>query len=343
MKQQAKQMKIALIILAVVLALIFCLFQAHVSHSQRWLDPLPATSPDTANVQYITTEDYAPEQMKAFLENGGIVVDTRTSDCQSTEKDSEIPFSAYENSGLDMVSDNSGKDIATLYYQYGDGLDGVYIINIGMDDTVNQEALIQEAIDVIRTRQTSNTANTMKTITTDTPELSAYTAKALKTFDVTTIREPIGKVNVTYTVYTIQDHRQTDYYIIQTTVTGYPGSALGSAYKGKYQGEGMHVTIGTPTTSVTVNDNGKSCNTTNAAVSTTGTPTSRTWDIQLIKETQKAFFDFSSSVTFDCPYNKPAVEISVYASYDLDSWNTFPKTIFSDRVITCTDSVASIS
>lgn len=77
-------------------------------------------------------------------------------------------------------------------------------------------------------------------------------------FDVTTTREPKGKLNSNYKVYTVQDYSQRDYYIIKATVTGYPGCVLGAAYESKYQGEGMYVNIGTSTTSVTVDDYGPS-------------------------------------------------------------------------------------
>lgn len=66
-------------------------------------------------------------------------------------------------------------------------------------------------------------------------------------------------------------------------------------------------------------------------------------EIQLDDAAQETFFDFFPGVTFDCPYNKTSVAISVYCSYDLDSWNTSVETIYSDRIITCTPTTASIS
>lgn len=336
------------------------------------------TSVGTPNVQYITSEEYDVEQMKAFLGNGGIVVDTRTENSKNIAEDLGIAISVSKNLGMNSVEDDPGKDIATLYYKYGDNLDGVYIINVGTNDVVNRDILINEAVDVIRARQTSNIIDSEDTIAADTPErTSTYTSRMLGTFDVTTTREPKGKLNSNYKVYTVQDYSQRDYYIIKATVTGYPGCVLGSAYESKYQGEGMYVNIGTSTSSVTVDDYGpsrdiasgsssygvsldgsfdgedftvqfglnytKSFNTTDTTVSTTGTSTSRAWDIQLDDDAQETFFDFSPGVTFDCPYNKSSVAISVYSSYDLDSWNTFVETIYSDRVITCTPTTASIS
>lgn len=337
------------------------------------------SSVDEANVQYITSGDYDAEQMKSFLKNGGIIVDTRIGNRQSIAEDFGITFSVAENIEDSSASNDSGKDIATLYYKYGNGIDGVYIINIGTEDIVDQNELINEAIEEIRVRQCSSGISTEETITVDTAELaeSTYTAKVLGTFDVTTTREPKGKLNASYKVYTVQNYSQKDYYIIKATVTGYPGCVLGSAYESKYQGEGMYVNIGTSTTSVTVDAYGpsrdiasgsnsygvslggsfdgekftgefglnytKSFNTTDTTVSTTGTTTSRAWDVQLDGDAQETFFDFSPGVTFDCPYNKSSVAISVYASFDLDSWNTLVETIHSDRVITCTASAASIN
>lgn len=337
------------------------------------------TSADTTNVQYITAGDCDAEQLKAFVESGGIVIDTGTGNSQSVSEELGITCSISENLGMDNVSNDPGKDIATLYYKYGDNIDGVYIINVGTNDVVNQDALINEAIGVIRARQSSNNVKAEETITVDTTETAAstYTAKILGTFDVTTTREPKGKLNASYKVYTVQNYSEKDYYIIKATVTGYPGRVLGDNYESKYKGKGMSVNIGTSTTSVTVDAYGPSrdiatgttsygvslgtsftneefvtqfglnytasFNTSDTTVSTTGTPTSRKWNVTLEDDAQTTFFDFSPGVTFDCPYNKSSVNISVYASYDLDSWNTFKETISSDRIITCTPSTASIS
>lgn len=338
-----------------------------------------STTNDTANIQYITTDEYDSQQLKEFLNNGGIVIDTRSESYQSVADDLGVEFSVSENLDTESANNDCGRDIATLYYKYGDDVDGVYIINVGSDDTVNQNALINEAIDVIRLRQASNYVSSEETIIPNTPEraATAYTTKVLGTFDVTTTREPKGKLNSTYKIYTVQNYSQKDYYIIKATVTGYPGCTLGSAYESKYQGEGMYVSIGTSTSSVTVDDYGpsrdiasgstsygvslgssfdgedftvefglnytESFNTTDTTVSTTGTSTSRAWDIQLDDAAQETFFDFSPGVTFDCPYNKTSMEISVYSSYDLDSWNTAVETISSNRTITCSPSTATIS
>ena len=337
------------------------------------------SSVNEVNVQYITSGDYDAEQVKSFLKNGGIIVDTRIGNHQSIAEDFGIAFSVAANVESRSASDDSGKDIATLYYKYGNGIDGVYIINIGSNDVVDQDALISEAIGEIRERQDASDVIAAETINVGASETaeSTYTAKVLGTFDVTTTREPKGKLNASYKVYTVQNYSQKDYYIIKATVTGYPGCVLGSAYESKYQGEGMYVNIGTSTTSVTVDAYGpsrdiasgsdsygvslggsfdgekftgefglnytKTFNTTDTTVSTTGTTTSRAWDVQLDGDAQETFFDFSPGVTFDCPYNKTSVAISVYASFDLDSWNTSAETIYSDRIITCTGSAASIN
>ncbi len=355
-----------------------CLLVAAMMISTLSVAAFANTYVDTSNVKYITSGEYDVQQMKTFLNNGGIIVDTSNNSGKTVAEDLGIAISVSKNLEMNNDMDDPGKDIATLYYKYGDNLDGVYIINVGTNDVVNQDTLINEAVSVIRARQATDIIDSEETISVDTQErASSYTARVLGTFDVTTTREPKGKLNSNYKVYTVQDYSQRDYYIIKATVTGYPGCVLGAAYESKYQGEGMYVNIGTSTTSVTVDDYGpsrdiasgsssygvsldgsfdgedftvqfglnytKSFNTTDTTVSTTGTSTSRAWNIQLDDAAQETFFDFSPGVTFDCPYNKTSVAISVYCSYDLDSWNTSVETIYSDRIITCTPTTASIS
>lgn len=313
------------------------------------------------NVQYLTDENYNPEQLRNFMSEGGIVVVVHNGEKNKiSEEQLGIPFSMENDLNSSNVRGDLGKDIATLYYSYGDGRDGIYIINVGTNDNPQQDDLIDDAISVIRERQESYTNNVSIAATTSS-------ATSIGIIDVTTTREPKGKLNASYEVFTVQDYSGRDYYIVKSTLNGMPGCILSSTkYDSKYQGEGMYATIGTSTSSVTIDAYGPhrtvksksytvevggswskeggfeisggwswTRNIEDTDIEASCTNNTATWDVTLRDSAQKTSFAFEPAVTFDCPSNKETVYVSVYASYDLDSWDTLAETIELSRTIKC--------
>lgn len=320
------------------------------------------------SVMYITANNYDAEQLNVFMEQGGIIVSK--SDSPTINKELNTSISLITEKEDTLTNTDSGKDIATLYYKYGNGLDGIYVINIGENDQVNETNLINEAISEIRDRQITYSYDAELTA-------SNKSATALGVFDATYTRIPKGKLNVSYKIFTVQDYLSRDYYIVKATVNGMPGCVLSktnSDYESKYQGKGMEVSIGTPTTSTTLDEFGplRTINSTTYTVDIGGqlsdnggfsinggwsysrtivdtdidaefTTTLASWDVTLRSEAQETSFPFYPAATFDCPSSKTQIKINIYASYDLDSWNTLSETISLNRTITCKPSSASIS
>lgn len=313
------------------------------------------------NVQYLTDDNYNPEQLQNFMSNGGIVVVIHDGEENKiSEEQLGIPFSMESNLSGSNVCGDLGKDIVTLYYNYGDGRNGIYIINVGTNDNPQQDELIDDAISIIRKRQKAYT-NDVSIATTSS------SATSIGIIDVTTTREPKGKLNASYEVFTVQDYCDRDYYIVKSTLNGMPGCILNSSkYDSKYQGEGMYATIGSSTSSVTIDAYGPhrtvksnsytvevggswskeggfeisggwswTRNIDDTDIEASCTTNTATWDITLRSSAQKTSFAFEPAVTFDCPSNKATVYVSVYASYDLDSWDTLAETIELSRTIKC--------
>lgn len=321
----------------------------------------------TDNIQYITDNNNNFNKLKDFMENDGIVVVVHNNGAENyiSEKQLGIPFSVENDLTNSNLGDELGIDIATLYYNYSDDRSGIYIINTDTTDKAQRDELINEAISVIRERQITYENETALAA-------DSNSAKSIGIIDVTTTREPKGKLNASYEIFTVQDYSSRDYYIVKANLKGMPGCIMGDNYDSKYQGEGMDATIGSSTSSVTIDAYGPHRtiesnsysveiggawstegnfeisggwnwtryidDTTIEASSTTDTAT---WNVTLDNNAQETSFDFEPAVTFDCPSNKSTVYIAVNASYCLDSWNTFPETIELSRTIKCTATSAS--
>lgn len=328
------------------------------------------------NVQYIVDENYSPDHLKDFLSNGGIVVKIHDNPTEksSLEEQLGIPFSMVDDMNGDRTPADLGRDIATLYYSCGNECYGIYIINVGVDDSVDESKLISEAIEEIRQRQSSIENGIELTATTLTPT-------TIGIVDVTTTREPKGKLKASYEVATVQNRMGKDYYFVKAYIKGMPGCILTSEsdkYERKYQGEGMTASIGTTTSSVTiskcepkrtittgsntigidVNLSGPFGSKPNEWGVTGGWSWSRdyvdtvikasegstkgTWNITLYDTAQEASFAFEPGAVFECPDTKSTVLLSVEASYILDSWDTLQETITLNRTIQCTEKSATV-
>ncbi len=324
-------------------------------------------------VQYITDMNCVSEELKSFMDDGGIVAvihsgTVETAATAAIEECLEIPFSVGTNMDGQGAKIDLGKDLATLYYHYGKDCSGIYVINVGMNDSVSQDELIYEAVSVIRERQTHYASDS-------TASAEENEAKAIGIIDVIATREPKGKLNASYKVFTVQNHLDRDYYIVKAVLTGMPGCVLtnsSSRYERKYQGEHMYASLSSPTSSVTVDafgphrtigsgsytvDIGGSWselggvtieggiswtrNIADTTIEASCTPNTATWDVTLIDSAQETSFCFEPGTSFDCPSAKTSVDISVSASYTVDSWDTFAEAITLNRTIRCTSQSAA--
>ena len=326
--------------------------------------------PIVDSVVYVVNDNYDSEYLKSFINNGGIVVvKHKTKETIDISNDIEHSFSVENIKENRSTDDSLGKDIATLYYHYGNGLDGVYIVNIGINDNVNETVLINEAINEIKERQ-----NDLDDYIDQRASSSSTTS--LGVFEATTTREPKGKLKVTYYVYTIQGFQGKDYYFVKAVINGMPGRVLAnsnSSYSTLYIGEEMDLSIGTPTSSTTLIDYGptRTIKAQSYSVDISGdwsdsgftigggwsysktiedtdieaehTTNSVLWEVTLGGTAEEKSLLFYPSAVFNCPDDKSSIQITTNASYVLDSLVTLNETIEVNRTITCRPSSASIS
>lgn len=327
------------------------------------------------NIVFLTDDEASiidGEAYAAFLDNDGIIVVTHdTENPIALEEQLGIPFSLEEISNESEV--DAGVDIATLYYEYGEGLKGTYIINIGNEDIVDEDALIDEAVMSIRERQTEQNGQTNEVATVAS---NGYSDISLGTLTVSTVRKPKGKLVGTFEIFTVQEYNDRDYYIVKSTVTGYPGCCLADsddAYGSSYQGEGMEVCYSTPSSSTTVDTYGPAGTINSGSysvdlgvsftpeeilsfnwglsytrefldttISCTGSTTERTWDVTIRSSAQEQIAMFEPGVTFVCPSTKGYIDIGIYGAYDIDSWITAVETISFDRTMRCSSADAEL-
>ncbi len=328
------------------------------------------------NVLYVTDSEAAIEHIDeyiAVLNNDGIIVVTRDSDNPIWLDEMlgmPISLAAMDNAYVE----DAGEDIATLYYEYGAGLNGMYIINVGEQVSNDKAFLINEAIAFIRDCQSSVEEEPELF---ETPDQDKDTGLPLGAITVAVSREPKGKLVSHFEVFTVQEYNERDYYIVKSTVTGYPGCCLAdsdAAYGSSYQGEGMEVSYSTPSSSTTVDTYGPTGTVTSGSysvdlgvsfhpedlftwnwglsytrdfldttISCTGSTTERTWDVTIRSSAQKQIAMFEPGVTFVCPSTKGYIDIDIYGAYDLDSWNTAVETISFNRTMRCSGADAELT
>lgn len=302
-----------------------------------------------------------------FVNNGGIIVvdnnDIALSLCQTLNMniEPELFFSSTK------TNSESNVDIATLYYKFADGLDGIYTINAKNSfSSLEKDNLISEAINEIHIEQRSYSNSGIQTLSTND------TGKTLGSFTVTTTCFPKGKIKSTYSFFTVQDYNGNDYYTVKANIYGYPGATLYSSnsnYKSKFKGLSLNNTFETSTSSVTIDSYGphrtiesssysvsvggsfkKAVSSTfnanfsytknieDTTIEATSTTKLTQWEVSLSGNARKQSINFIPATTFVCPETKGSVTISVSSDYVLDSWDTFKETISINRSVKCTSS-----
>ena len=263
-----------------------------------------------------------------------------------------------------------GVDVATIVYGYGHGEKGIAVINVGSGDKLDDRWLEDVLLDVQELQHMTIISNSS---IAPTRSEQYDDAKRIGQVSLYAIREPKGKLVATYTIYTLQGFYEQDFYTVESTVTGYPGANLvddNTNYEEKYQGEGMSVEFSSGTSSTEVDTyaperdkqsgsysfqvgnsfDGKTMSVSwshtvsfdlkDTIIDVSGSNSRRTWDLTIKDPAQATLCTFQLPITFNCPETKSSITIDTLATYDLDSWNTFPETISIERSIKCTPNSA---
>lgn len=305
-----------------------------------------------------------------FVNNGGIIVvdnnDIALSLCQTLNMNIEPEFFFSST----KTNSESNVDIATLYYKFADGLDGIYTINAKNSiSSLEKDNLISEAINEIHIEQRSYSNSGIQTLSTND------TGKTLGSLTVTTTCFPKGKIKATYTFFTVQDYNGHDYYTVKANIYGYPGATLYSSdsnYKSKFKGLSLNNSFETSTSSVSIDSYGPhrtiqsssytvsvgasfenitsatfdanfsyTKNIEDTSIEATSTTKLAQWEVSLSGDARKQSINFVPATTFVCPETKGNITISVSSDYVLDSWDTFKETISINRNVKCTPSSCS--
>ena len=325
-----------------------------------------------SNYSVVTDLD-SPAQLKEFLAKNGIIVYRNDNGSSTTVLDRYFDLAAQDSTepSSSMMSNSSigpGKDIATIYYLDRNNTISTHTINVGYDDTQDYDALIDETVAQIMSKDINRNDQALRPMASD--EEGEYLGSKSYTYT----RPPKGKLVADYEFYTVQNYDKEDYYLVFCDINGIPGAVLHDdnyQYESKYEGEEMTVELVPITTSVTLDDYGPSRTITSGSetyevsvgvsldnisfghsksytrniydteISTQCTSTDAIWELALEKDAQKDNCRFEPAATFVCSYNKSSVKLNLYSGYTLDSRLTAQEEISLDRTITCTSSDVS--
>lgn len=325
-----------------------------------------------SNYSVVTDLD-SPALLKEFLAKNGIIVYRNDNGSSTTVLDRYFDLAAQDSTepSSSMMSNSSigpGKDIATIYYLDRNNTISTHTINVGYDDTQDFDALIDETVAQIMSKDINRNDQALRPMASD--EEGEYLGSKSYTYT----RPPKGKLVADYEFYTVQNYDKEDYYLVFCDINGIPGAVLHDdnyQYESKYEGEEMTVELVPVTTSVTLDDYGPSRTITSDSetyevsvgvsldnisfghsksytrniydteISTQCTSTDAIWELALEKMQQKDNCRFEPAATFVCSYNKSSVKLNLYAGYTLDSRLTAQEEISLDRTITCTSSDVS--
>ena len=325
-----------------------------------------------SNYSVVTDLD-SPALLKEFLAKNGIIVYRNDNGSSTTVLDRYFDLAAQDSTepSSSMMSNSSigpGKDIATIYYLDRNNTISTHTINVRYDDTQDYDALIDETVAQIMSKDINRNDQALRPMASD--EEGEYLGSKSYTYT----RPPKGKLVADYEFYTVQNYDKEDYYLVFCDINGIPGAVLHDdnyQYESKYEGEEMTVELVPVTTSVTLDDYGPSRTITSDSetyevsvgvsldnisfghsksytrniydteISTQCTSTDAIWELALEKDAQKDNCRFEPAATFVCSYNKSSVKLNLYAGYTLDSRLTAQEEISLDRTITCTSSDVS--
>ena len=337
---------------------------------------------DTGDILAVTPDNIDAiadtQALASFVETGGILLFTNNGNhvphltsAFTLPDENENSESASSTDSTDDATANTtpdpGKDIAILYYTYGENkVDGTYIINVGSDDTSDHSDSIDEAIRIIRDRQESGSLSRNSVAVDDSR------AETLETFDITTIRLPKAKIMVQYEISTLQDYLGEDYYFVSSIVDAIPGCELSEhddRFEKRYEGEflttsmesnsktipihhyeptrdtetgssGFSISLDIGLPKIVLNGISVTFNTTtdfsDCTIDVGGDTNLKEWDVTLTRDAQKTQCTFVYGAVFKCNEGLSHIDIDLYNMYDVDAWNTSPEEIIAERSIRCT-------
>lgn len=212
-----------------------------------------------SNYSVVTDLD-SPAQLKEFLAKNGIIVYRNDNGSSTTVLDRYFDLAAQDSTepSSSMMSNSSigpGKDIATIYYLDRNNTISTHTINVGYDDTQDYDALIDETVAQIMSKDINRNDQALRPMASD--EEGEYLGSKSYTYT----RPPKGKLVADYEFYTVQNYDKEDYYLVFCDINGIPGAVLHDdnyQYESKYEGEEMTVELVPITTSVTLDDYGPS-------------------------------------------------------------------------------------
>lgn len=383
-------------LLTVLLAIVM-MFTVSTFCTATKFDPSQSELPiDSFNPLYVSDESvfyYTSSEAKKFedgtalkraVANGKIIVvktDTNTDLHESGAGELLGMSLSPANNDLSPLSTKSmdrGVDVAAIYYEYRENVLGTYIINIGSEDTVNVDILIDEAIAEIKARQNSPAFSVLST--TAAPDGT----RLLNVFTFFATRLPKGQLSATYEFAVAPGYAGRNYFVVKATFDAYPGHVLSdtdSNYQRKYQCETLIATIGAGESSLWINDYGpkrdietgstsytvditsglaaimtsfagftgiplqysRYINHQDTTISVSGNTNLREWNVALTGGAQKAICTFEPAATFWCSSNKTTAIIDLSAVFEVDSWDTAIEGIPMDYTVTCTLTGATVN
>ncbi len=293
----------------------------------------------------LSSNSISDKKLKKLLTKGYILINKDDNNEKNKKPLSDtlhLPFVVFDTKPSDK---NQLKNLATLYYRFGNEKNGTYVITGSSGE--NLDEAIDEAISDIRKEQKEH-------------PISAYLSSSstvdtfLGTLNMNLISvRPKGTLKVKYDVYTIQNRDAYDYYIVKANCTGNPGKVLykeNKNYSKLYKGKKMVVRINTPSTdaltdsfgpessnnakSYTVNLGGglqglkksqlslglqgsvsysRSIN--NTQISANVTNKTAEWTLKLSSDATKQTCFFEPTVTFNCPKEKKSVDLVLETTY----------------------------
>lgn len=318
------------------------------------------------------------DSLGSFMDAGGIiVVEQDEGGVNAIGENLGMTLTMIPNDGTsggieETVSTTQTDDVITLYYECGNNVKGTHVISVGSSGLDDVEALIDDAITTIRAKQRETFVVGPASISP-----SDYEAIPLAILERTESNAPKGKLNVCYTLFSIEDYSSRDYYIIKIDCNGMPGCILYkdySSYQKKYQSEYMEFSISTDTSSVTVDAYGphSTVGSSSYSVDISGSidsedvvglsggfsysrsindieiaanalTKSAEWTVNLGSAAEEATVAFEPAVTFDCPTGKASIIFDACCIYGVNSWDTLTDDIVSEKSILCTISSASFT
>lgn len=263
----------------------------------------------------------AVEKIRAHLQGGGILaVYPDDADTATVCRALALPL---EPEATGCFAQKSGVLVASLYYEYGGGHCGVYLLLAQAEPRTapERDALVATAASEIETLQVQ--------------PAESRAGQPLGRFSVSALAPPQGKLTAHYTVYFRSDGQGNAFYTLQMTLFGAPGMALSAkdaAYAYPCFGRSLTMQAGAAGSGITVDAYGAyaqeyghmpapghtySDQLADDGISVDSTRTQAVWTCTFLKDAGAAAFCVEPYAAFVCPASKSSVRFSMQSTYTL--------------------------